>query len=144
MGSPYFPLRAHGVYSRRNGDGGKRRARRAEDREARRRDTWAAPASPCPIVDQELDVFPAFPVVGAQLAGEMESAAACVEQGIAERLAQAAERDGLEARAAGVRQETADMVVADDIGLGDPRAGERKARLRIARAERSDSLDLFL
>ena len=53
--------------------------RRAEDREAHRRDTWAAPASPCndrPVVDQELDVFAALPVVGAQLAGEMEAAAA--------------------------------------------------------------------
>ena len=61
--------------------------RRAEDREAHRRDTWAAPASPCPVVDQELDILPALPVVGAQFAGEMEAAAACVEQRVAERLA---------------------------------------------------------
>ena len=36
------------------------------------------------------------------------------------------------------------MAVADDIGLRDPRARQREARLRVAGAERPDPLDLFL
>ena len=78
-----------------------------------------------PVVDRELHVFPALPVVGAQLAGEMEATAAGVEQGVAERFAQAAEGDGLELPALRIRRETADVAVAGDIGPRNPGAAMR-------------------
>ena len=85
-----------------------------------------------PVVDRELHVFPVFPVVGAQFAGEVQ-AAACLEQGVAQRLAEAAEGDGLEPPALRIRRETADVAVADDIGPRNPGAAMRKARIRIVR-----------
>ena len=86
-----------------------------------------------PVVDQELDVLAALPVVGAQFAGEMERAASCFEESIAQRFAKAAEGDGLELPALRIRQETADVAVAGDIGPRNPGAAMRKARIRIVR-----------
>src|SRR6185437_13436878 len=94
------------------------------------------------VVDAELHPGAAVPVVGAQMAGEVEEGAAAVEQGGAERVVEAAEGDRLEpAGAGGIADRAADMGAADRFGEEDAGGRKGEARLGVAGAERRQLLD---
>src|SRR5690606_8418736 len=89
------------------------------------------------VLDHELHTLLAAPVIGAQMAAEMQhgTGLARLQQGRTELALDAAKSHGTQARPLPVagRHETAHMLLAHHIGLNDAGSGERETRFGITR-----------
>src|SRR5204863_5871241 len=92
------------------------------------------------VLDFELHAIAALPIIGAQTPDQMQAPAA--HEGLAERGFLASPGDGPEPPAGAIAQLTTHMAAANGHDLLDHRVGDSEHRLGIARAERSQSLEI--
>lgn len=87
------------------------------------------------VLDHQLNVVAALPVVGAQITSDVHGGAAALEQRFAQIGVQSAEGDGFQALPSLTAQDAADVVFTDNAGLDDAGVGQGEAGLGVAGTE---------